>query len=244
MDTELFFDSTATWYDKMVNFDNAINIRKVFYKQILGTDAKTGFDIGCGSGIDSISISLIGNTISGYDISENMLNQARNNAQNYNCNIKFINKDLSQNITELNKVDFIVSMGNTIANIPNHRLDNLFQNINNLLNKNGIFVFQVVNYHKILNNKERILNITESDSDYYIRFYDFTNEDLNFNILKFDKSNTKKRELITTKLYPYLIEDFLPKLEKLFNNVELFSGFSLKNFDINNSDDLIVICKN
>ncbi len=244
MNTQHFFDTTASWYDKMINFDNAINVRKDFYKQILKTTAKNGIDIGCGSGIDSIAINLIGNIVTAFDISENMLIHARDNANNSNCNIEFINKDLSQDITGLTKVDFIVSMGNTIANIPTDRLDNLFQNIKNLLNKEGIFVFQVVNYHKILNKKERILNITESDSDYYIRFYDFYKEYLNFNILKFDKATTKNRELITTKLYPYLLEDFLHKLEKLFTNIELFSGFNLNSFNINNSDDIIFICKN
>ncbi len=241
MENEKFFDSASLWYDKMVNFKESIIRRQKFYKELLNENNKSVADIGCGSGIDSIALSLLGFDVAGYDISEGMLNEAKENAKKFNINIPFNKVDFST--TEINiKYDYVISMGNTLANIPNNLIKSFIKNINKVLLDDGKFIFQLVNFQKLIKNNERILNITSDDTDYYIRFYDYFDEYINFNILKFNMMKSSEKELLTTKLYPYTFS-YLSKLlkDEGFVNVDCFSGFDKNIFDVLSSPDIIII---
>jgi len=60
---------------------------------------------------------------------------------------------------------------------------------------------------KILLDKQRIVNITGGEKGYFIRFYDFSGDELVFNVLSFVKSNPSDNKIISTKLYPHLVKD-------------------------------------
>ncbi|MFH0734304.1 MAG: methyltransferase domain-containing protein [bacterium] len=245
MENEQFFDSASLWYDKMVNFENSIIRRQKFYKELLENNKKTVADIGCGSGIDSVSLALQGFNVTGFDISEGMLKEAIENAGKFNVNINFEKKDFSLENAEINdKYNYVISMGNTLANIPKNLIKTFVQNVYGLLLNNGKFIFQIVNFQKLINSNERILNITNNEEDYFIRFYDFFDEFINFNILKFNKTNNKEKLLLTTKLYPYNFEYMNNLLiEAGFANIYCFSGFDKNKFDVDKSADIIIIAE-
>ena len=105
--------------------------------------------------------------------------------------------------------------------------------------KNGKLLFHTLNYEKIIRENERIININKGESDYLIRFYDFEKEFLNFNILKFDINNPKKRSLISTKVYPHSLELFLNLLEENdFTKVEIFQDLKKTPFNSETSNDI------
>ncbi|MFZ1279858.1 MAG: hypothetical protein WAR59_03410, partial [Ignavibacteriaceae bacterium] len=110
-----------------------------------------------------------------------------------------------------------------------------------LLKKDGRVLIQILNYEKILEDKERIVNITKKDIEYFIRFYDFGKNDLTFNILKFSANQTTKKELISTKIFPYIAKDLKKVFKKVgFKKIELFGGLDKKPFDAKTSSDLIL----
>ena len=106
------------------------------------------------------------------------------------------------------------------------------------------FLIQILNYEKILREKERIVNITKKDDEYFIRFYDFGSKDLTFNILKFNADQTTKKELISTKIFPYTSKELKKVFKEAgFKKIELFGSLDKKPFDTKSSIDLILFAE-
>lgn len=240
MQNEHFFNIASEFYDDMISFEKSSPNRLKFYDSFLDKNKKKVADFGCGTGIDSICLSKLGFDVTGYDISEEMINKAIQNAEKHRTKTQFYKIDLTEDIALKNKFDYVLSMGNTIANLPGVKLPQLFNNIKSLLNNNGNFIFQIVNYNKILEEKKRVLGITEDDNKIYIRFYDFLDFHINFNILTVSKNNLKENTLITTSLYPHTHERITSLLINAgFKKIEYFSGFNKSITDFSASDDII-----
>jgi len=97
-------------------------------------------DIGCGTGADSIALTLNGIKMNGYDTSLKMVQKAKINARDRNLKIKFSNSPV-QNLGNLHniKYDFVVSLGNAIANINQVTLNKIFNRVNKMLIPGGSF---------------------------------------------------------------------------------------------------------
>lgn len=243
MQKEHFYNLASNFYDKMIPFSTSLTKRINFYDKFLDKNKIDVADIGCGTGLDSVSLASLGFNVFAFDISREMINIAKVNAVNQNVKINFFEHDLSKKSFTFKKFNYIFSMGNTIANINIKSFNNLLINIKKMLKTDGLFIFQIVNYDKILNKKERILGITEDNDKMFIRFYDFYSNYINFNILKIDKI-TKNNELITTRLYPYTHNKILDILAKNnFTLIDYFSGFNFNKTDFLQSDDIIYVCK-
>jgi spermidine synthase len=136
----------------------------------------------------------------------------------------------------------VVSLGNTFANIERRFFSSSLKKCSELLKPNGVLVIQVLNYEEILSQKKRIVNIREGKESYFIRFYDFNNDEIIFNILVFNKANPKQNKLYSTNVYPYKIEDFNKQLNKAdFNKTEFYADLNFTKFDKLHSLDLIII---
>ena len=103
-------------------------------------------------------------------------------------------------------------------------------------------IFQILNYELVLKKHERIVNITEKNESFFVRFYDFKDDYLVFNILKFSKDNPKDKILISTDLFPYTFNQISELLNSLdFKSVNFFGDNELNSFDITSSKDLIIL---
>lgn len=242
---ENFYDSISSFYDDMINFEKALEIRKSAFKKLIPEGSNFAADLGCGSGLDSIALSLNGLNVSAFDLSPEMIKHAKMNAKKFNVEIDFNNSSTAQIPNSFNnKYSFVVSMGNTFANFNYAAFQQTIKVISSLLIENGQAVIQILNYHQILQVKERIINITESSEKYFVRFYDFVNEEIWFNILSFSKSKTNERKLVTTPIYPYYKKDFSDELLKNnFRNIQFFSSLNKEPFDETTSKDLLIIAQ-
>lgn len=237
-----FYDELAADYDEMISFGNAIEKKKTLLKSFVNDDIKSAADIGCGSGVDSIALALLGVKVSAFDPSTEMVKVAKANAQKMNVNIEFYNYS-ADNIPEdfNNQFDRVVSLGNTFANISVDKFTDSIKRCYNILKQNGQLLIQVLNYKKILADKRRIVSITEGNDKYFIRFYDFIGEQIVFNILTFSKSNTSDFKLTSTRIHPHQSEDFISGLQALgFNYISHFGDLNLSDFIPTQSKDLII----
>ncbi|HPN38675.1 MAG TPA: class I SAM-dependent methyltransferase [Melioribacteraceae bacterium] len=245
MENEHFFNIASTFYDDMISFEKSAENKLKFYDLLLDKSKTKVADVGCGTGIDSICLSKLGFNVTAFDISEEMINKAKANALKNEVNVNFCNINLAEIIDLEDNFDYIISMGNTIANIPSHRISLFFNNVRSLLKKDGQFIFQIVNYNKILKEKNRILGVTEDADKIYIRFYDFLNLHMNFNILTIHKNNLKENSLITTTLYPYT-HKYLSELliTSGLKEVKHFSGLNKSITNFFKSEDIIyTVCR-
>ena len=237
-----FYDNFAEDYSEMISFDNAIEKRRSLLNNIVQPKMKYAADLGCGTGIDSATLTQLGLAVTGFDPSSEMIKQAKNNAGNKNLEIDFANHGITEIPTAFNqKFDLAISLGNTFANIERESFQSSINKCYDLLKEQGSIFIQVLNYKMILKEKKRIVNITESEEHFFIRFYDFIKDEIKFNILKFSKTNPKENNLITTTIHPYTSKDFNNSLlDAGFRSVKIYSDLNRNEFDENRSKDLFI----
>jgi glycine/sarcosine N-methyltransferase len=242
MDNKDFYNQLAATYDEMILFKSALERKRISLKKILKSDMKTVADIGCGTGLDSIVLSQLGLEVTAFDPSQEMLKKAEANSVRAALKIDFHNHFVHK-IPEshIAKFNLVISSGNTFANIPKNLFDESIKKCFDLLKEKGLLVIQVLNYEKILRQKNRILNINEADDKIFVRFYDFEKDKLFFNVLAFDKYRTTGNVIITTELFPHSKNNFEQSLAKAgFTEIEFSSSLSGDKFDPETSQDLFI----
>ena len=240
-----FYNSVSVYYDKMIDFDSSLKKRKELLSTFINPHIKSVADVGCGTGVDSISLSQLGLEVTSFDPSTEMISIAKTNSEKYNCKINFNNFAVDEiSKTFYNKVDMVVSLGNTLANIPFGKIEISVAKLFKMLKKDGSILIQILNYEKILREKKRIVNITKKSGEYFLRFYDFGKKDLTFNILRFNADQTTKKELISTKIFPYTSKELKKVFKETgFKKIELFGNLDKKTFDSKTSNDLILFAQ-
>lgn len=240
---EIFFNNISGFYDGMIGFEEALERRKKLLGQFLIPEMKTAADFGCGSGLDSISLALNNLEVTAFDLSEGMLQQAAENARRTGTLISFKKRSVD-NIEEefFQKFDLVVSLGNTLALLEERKLSRAMRNIYSLLRENGKTVLQILNYNLVVDQGERIVNITNRGEETYVRFYDFLPRHINFNILRFKTNSPKDNSLYTTKLYPHTHTTLLILMRELgFRDIQLYGSLAMDLFKKDESKDLIIV---
>lgn len=238
-----FFDELASDYDEMVSFEKAVENKKRLLKNFITPGMKYAADLGCGSGVDSIALTSSGLKVTAFDPSVEMLKIAKENVEKEKAKVTFHNQAIDSISEDFdNQFDLLVSLGNTFGNIGKGQLIKSLQRCKQILKPKGILLIQVLNYEKILNEKKRIVNITKGVDKYFIRFYDFIGDEINFNIIIFNKEKPSEHKFISTKVFPHTQDDFNSVLKKLeFSKVECFSNFDQTIFNNQESKDLVVL---
>lgn len=239
---KVFYDKLASDYDNMISFEKAVENKKKLLKNFVSDEMKSAADIGCGSGVDSISLSSLGLKVTAFDPSVEMLKVAEANAKRLNVKVGFHNFSADNIPTEFNNnFDLVASLGNTFANIPKEKFLTSLRRCFEILKPNGQLLIQVLNYEKILADKQRIVNITEAADKYFIRFYDFLDEQIIFNILTFSKAKPFENKLISTNINPHSTENFSAGLEKArFKSLQFYSNLELSPYSKEKSKDLVI----
>lgn len=237
-----FFDELAEDYDSMIPFAVAVERKKNILKNIIIPDMKNVADLGCGTGTDSIALAQLGLNVTAFDSSERMINEAKMNAKSSGVDVKFYQHSVSEIPENFNgDFDLVISFGNTFANIDKKELNISIKKCYDLLRKEGILILQILNYHKIINERERIVNVTGTDTNLFVRFYDFKKDHIIFNLLKVNRSKLSDHSLISTNVFPHLRDDFEKSLAWMnLGTIEFYGDMQLNHFDREKSKDLIV----
>ncbi len=237
-----FFDELSDDYDLMINFENALNNKISFLKNFLSISYKTALDLGCGTGADAIALSKLGFQVDAVDHSKGMLEQAIKNAKKFDCDINFNESNLTTFLIKNEKYDFIVSLGNTIANIDKQELRALMSKIFEILNIGGSVLFQIVNYAKLPESGTHILNVFENDEVSITRKYNINTDNIDFIIDKIDKNNQEESQIIT-ELYPHSKNDFEKMAFEIGFNMEFYGNLKKDAFVAGESPNLVVVLK-
>jgi ubiquinone/menaquinone biosynthesis C-methylase UbiE len=237
-----FFNQLAPEYDQMISFEKSIENKKKILAKFINPEMKIAADLGCGTGVDSIALSSLGLKIDAFDPSSEMIKLAKENAVREGFKVDYNNYPIDSIPEKFkDKFHFTISLGNTFANIEKKKFSISIEKCFNILKKGGTLLMQILNYEKVLLDKQRIVNITEWHRKYFIRFYDFINDEIIFNILTFGKEKPFEHKIISTKLFPYNQNDFKNELENSgFTSIEFFSDFNLSTFNTKQSKDLII----
>lgn len=206
-DASDFYNDISENYDEMFNFNNDLSSANAVVIDLKEQfNFEKALDIGCGTGSFTLALAQNGAKATGIDLSTLMIKKARENSLNYGLDINFVNSGMTDMLANIDdKFDLIMCMGNTLPHLLSKK--NLFSMLNacrELLNPGGHLMLNLLDYDKILSKQERIVGITKSKKHEFIRFYDFEEPYVNFNLLEINWQNTPPTHKISsTRLYPY-----------------------------------------
>lgn len=144
------YSEFAEIYDRLQDID--YNSFVQYYVRIFdkfGLSPSLVLDLGCGTGNITVPMSILGYDMIGVDISPEMLDIASNKARDNNCDILFLNQDMTE-FELYGTVDAAVCALDGVNYITeDDGLDRLFSLIHNYLNPGGIFIFDINTHHKL-----------------------------------------------------------------------------------------------
>lgn len=226
-------------YFKWVKYVEEIiikNIRKP--KKIL--------ELACGTGNFTIPIARKGYSIVGLDISQDMLTVAKKKTIEENLNVFFIQQDM-MNLNLEEKFDCVLSMCDGINYITNiNDLIQVFQNVYDILEDEGVFIFDISSYYKIksiLGNNtfgENLDDLCYLWENYFDEENNLIDMDLTF-FIREDMYYIKEEEYHTQRAYEE--KEIIEKLSKVgFNDIDLYGDFTF-NQPKNNSERIFFKAK-
>ena len=245
---EQFYDSLANEYDEFTGFAERFDKeRSIFQRLVQKYDVKIVLDAGSGTGFHSLLLAQLGLHVTATDISEQMLRQAKRNAEHMSVQIDTIQTSFQvMNESVHNKFDAVFCLGNTLPHVlTEEELIQSFKSFRETLNSGGRVFLQLLNYDRILNFRERILNVKEVNDKIFVRFYDYEGESIVFNILTIQKSGGKmEHSLHSVRLFPWRSADIVRSLKDAeFINIEFFASMAMNIYDEKTSRDLVVIAQ-
>ncbi len=163
---------------------------------------KKGLDLACGSGKITRAFAKVGYKMTGGDISEQMLIQAKSLSMQEGLVIDYYQADLNK-LYARDKYDFVTVINDGINYIPHKNLKKVFSGISKQLNRGGILIFDISSEYKLKNIlANNLFGEDEEDFSYlwFNKLFDDRVEmDLSFFIKKgelYQKSEEKHTQYI------------------------------------------------
>jgi len=241
-----FYDTLAGDYDTMTGFDKRFIHEKPFFNLLVQRfGITTALDAGAGTGFHSLLLGQLGAHMTALDASKRMLDRVRAHAKDLHLKIDVIESNF-QNVThKLNKkFDAVLCMGNSLPHLLTYKeLVQSLKNFSAALNPDGILFLQLLNYDRILANRERVQSVKEAGGVTFIRFYEFHKDFVIFNILRLKKEDERLiHTLDSIKLHPIVKAELTNALQEAgFNDLRFHGSIALDDFHEQTSKDLVVL---
>jgi 2-polyprenyl-3-methyl-5-hydroxy-6-metoxy-1,4-benzoquinol methylase len=161
-----FYQSIAPHYHHIFPF-NPAHLKLVMNENPHCENASL-LDIGCGIGSLSAEIAMHFKEVKAIDLDKQMIQRAQ--TENRKDNLDFFEMDMMEinRHFKANTFESIICFGNTLVHLtqPN-QMPEFFKQVKSLLKENGKFMFQIINYDRVLDEKIDALPTIENE---YIRF--------------------------------------------------------------------------
>lgn len=239
-----FYGAASEFYDEMINFEALLEKRKAQLSNFIKQEYSSAVDIGCGTGVDSIALSMLGMRVTGFDPSNEMLEKAKKNTLKYSKEINFINSGFNGINKIKEEIDFAVSLGNTTGNVNPGELAKGIKVIYSLLKNGGRLILQQINYENPKFSGSSIINVKNKENETIVRINTSDGKNLGFHILKISRNDPGKNSIISTKIFPHKSNWFKNILQNAgFIKINFFGGLKKNVFDNVNSPNLIIVAE-
>ena len=227
----LFYTSISKYYAEIFPY-NPMQLQ--FVQNRAGElNGKQILDIGCATGELAFQLAEKGAKVTGIDLNEDLLKQAKSKKEHKNIHFKIGNMlDLNSDFQK-ESFDTVLCFGNTLVHLQNtQQIQQMLEGVFTVLKPGGNFLLQILNYDFILNEPVSELPLIKTDKIEFVRKYKF--EESNPVIYFQTELKIKKENIILsneTPLFALRSNDLVQFLKKAgFKKVELFSNFKQDSF--------------
>lgn len=244
------FDEFSEEYDLMIDWPERIKREEQFFRTIFKRlHVSRVLDAGCGTGKHAIEFSKWGLDVVGCDISPQMIERAKLNAQAELASTQFevaAFQELTKTLS--GTFDAIICIGNNLAQVTKVAdLRLALQEMHNILSLGGVCIIQIQNYEKILKKQKHFMPLKfathEGKEFLFLRIFDLHEDPITLFILTFVKEKGEWTYLVrSTRLYPWKknqLQTFL--FEAGFKKLEFYGAYTFEKYEANTSADLIII---
>ena len=164
----MVFEDYANFYDLFYrdkDYQAECNFVKRIFEIYSQNEIGTILDIGCGTGSHALLLSDMGYIVTGIDLSEKMLQFARNKAGEQNKQIHFLQGDI-RNLALSQKFDAVLAMFAVLGyQTSNQDVENALRSVRKHLKLGGLFIFDVWFGPAVLKEKpaERVKDAEQGD---------------------------------------------------------------------------------
>lgn len=246
--SNVFYDKLSDSYERMTRFEDRLERDKPVIRRIIDRfNIGSAVDAGCGSGLHSILLAEEGVETIGIDLSARMISSARKHAEERGANVTFYQADFSQAADVVDEpADVLLCLGNSVPHIlDSDEMERVLRAFRKSVRDGGTVLIQLLNYDRVLEHKDRIVGIHKVDDVEYIRFYDFMDNLVRFNILEIDWTDTSpKNRLLQTTLRPWTADELYGSIRKAdFTDVELYGDLGFSEYIASESSNLVVVAR-
>jgi len=243
-----FYDELAAEYDDITRGRHRSTGAREFIAECMRRyTVRSAVDVACGTGLYALALAEQGVDTIGADLSMEMLRRAAVRADEANLSIKWIQTSMQELTAHLETAqDAVLCMGNSLAHLlDDEDLDATLSAFHASLTAEGLLVMHLLNYDRILTERERIVGITRTGDREYLRFYDFFDNRVRFNVLRIQWKDGQCRHLLhSTILRPYRWHELRDSLARHgFTDVAAHGDLEFGPFSSDSSDSLLITAK-
>jgi len=208
-----------------------------------GSKVKNILELACGTGNITLNLARRGYDIAGIDISEEMLDVAREKSEIENTPLVLLHQDMTQLDFDLYDLDCVLCACDGINYITDlGDMKNLFSKVYGLLKLGGVFIFDISSYHKLSNVLgNNFMGEAREDISYmWTNYYDDETQllkmDLDF-FIKIEAEDGQEDNLYERYKEVHLqrahkIEEVVQILDEVgFESISIYGDFDVKNVD-------------
>lgn len=198
-------------------------------------------DVGAGTGNIALALAKEGFAVTATEPEKGMAEEIRMKALEQTISLNVETKTMQQIEEFTETYDGIYCIGNTLAHLRNlDEIAQFFQLAFKKLNKNGAFIFQIVNFERVIDNKEFSFPVIRKENFEFQRQYTLTGDRILFTTALTAAGKTDSN---TIPLYPATASQLLPLLESCrFKEIHTFGDFNSTPYS-NNTPAFIVTAK-
>ena len=199
-------------------------------------------DVGAGTGNMAVALAKQGFKLTAAEPEKGMAESIQQKAQSIQLPITVSTKTMQQSDQFEGNFDGIYCIGNTLVHLDNaEEIRSFFEQVYEKLNAGGVFIFQIVNFDKVLLKKDFRFPIIEKENFTLARQYDLADS----GHILFTTTVTANGEAKTNTipLYPALSSQLLEMLEQCgFKDINAYGNFEDKAYSVD-TPALIITAK-